>query len=40
VALGVASGLLGAEAFDGHADHVLPSIMAIEGWLDGQAVDD
>jgi phosphoglycolate phosphatase len=40
MALGVTSGLVGPEAFDGHADYVLPSIMAIEGWLDGQAIDD
>jgi phosphoglycolate phosphatase len=37
MALGVTSGLIGADAFDGHADHVLPSIMAIEGWLDQRA---
>jgi len=35
LALGVTSGLIGPAAFEGHADHVLPSIMEIAGWLDG-----
>jgi phosphoglycolate phosphatase len=38
-ALGVASGPAVPEDFHRHADHVLPSIMAIEAWLDTRLMD-